>query len=146
MASLLGALNGNGFNSNLLNDLPPDAAASLLGQTMFNAYPINPSNPWTNPESTLFKITSYDEYDLSNFNWETSSALSDEGTLPYEAVNSAEEMLLIKDIAQTTSAMNVAIPTLFPSPRIEDYSLSSNPVSPSGSLSLDQQVNLGELQ
>ena len=96
LASLLGALNGNGFNSNLLNDLPPDAAASLLGQTMFNAYPINPSNPWTNPESTLFKITSYDEYDLSNFNWETSSALSDEGTLPYEAVNSAEGMLLSK--------------------------------------------------
>ena len=63
-----------------------------------------------------FKITSYDEYDLSNFNWGTSSALSDEGTLPYEAVNSAEEMLLIKDIAQTTSAMNAGNSNIIPYP------------------------------
>lgn len=142
--NLFGSLNGEEFDPNLLDDFPAEIAAILLAKPMFWATESNPSlNPWDNPENTLFKITSYDEYDLADFKWKASTALDNLGTLEYDSGSSNEKKWRIEADARTASSFTVGVPSIFPSPRILDYSLISDPVTPEGELSMKQQVFLG---
>jgi transglutaminase-like putative cysteine protease len=142
---LLNTLSGEGFDSSAFDNFPLTSAlgAVILAKLMFFVYETNPSNPWEDPNDTLFKISSYDEYDITSYDWVASSSLDNVVALGYDSGSSEIRKWKIKNPIALADDISTGVPTIFPTPRIMDYTLTSSPISPDAAFGLSKQSYLG---
>ncbi|MHA1519467.1 MAG: transglutaminase domain-containing protein [Promethearchaeota archaeon] len=142
LAGLMESLSGDSFSSDFLDSFDdPALVAVLLAKPMFYAAGSNPSNPWNDQEDTLFKTKSYDQYDISTFDW-GGGGLGVDGTLLTE-INGPDEKFHIKAPIIITSQAISTIYSNSPSPRVITGSVDFNPLDTLTDPSLKSQSYLG---
>ncbi len=123
------SLNGGDFDPSMFDDIPPELMGAVLAKLVYHVYP-HPDRTWSNEDETFFRSTAHDRYDLTDYNWITATAQKQEDVYMFDA--GSDRMFKIKMPVTTEGTTKVIIPTLFPEPRIQDYSLSSSPAVPDG--------------
>ncbi|MHA1584505.1 MAG: transglutaminase domain-containing protein, partial [Promethearchaeota archaeon] len=145
LTDMLGSMSGENFSSDLFDQFDdPMLLGAILAKPMFYAYEDNPfGRPWSDKDSTLFKISAYDEYSLENYDW-TLGTLDNSGPYSGEGISDDIKYKIKYPLIITQSAMT-PIPTLSTRPRIYNESLQSSPITPVGGIALRNQAYLGNV-
>jgi len=143
LGDIIEGVNGGDFDPSMLDGIPPELLGALLAVPIFNLY-VDSSKTWTNPEMDMFKITSHDSYNIGDYKWKTTSTMDSVKDYLFDTGSFDERWFKIKIVAKTKATMNVGLPILNPSARIEQYSLESQPEYPVDNKHIvKEQLNMG---
>ena len=115
---------------------------------LFWVYEANPANnPWEDPNETFFRIAAYDEYDITDneFAWGVSSDLSYKVALAGDTESSNEVKWKIKLESTLAGELSTRMPSISPSARVKEHSLTTAPYTSSSDLNMEKQLYLEDL-
>ncbi len=141
MEEILSSFSGDSFNTSMFDGLPPEAAAIIMGLPMFYMYDINSAtNPINDIDSLLMKVSSYDYYNTSSFEWARSESLDYLSNLALQS-DTNDRFVRIKYPTTLSEQVSQYFPYTGMEERILEYTLDSNPDPISSSLK--EQMYLG---